>query len=55
MGAAPMTAKESEAPGPPSEEMLQFVNHLAEILAEEFAAALKEERDAGSRVCEVLE
>jgi hypothetical protein len=38
-----------------SEDMLQFIDHLADLLAEEYAAALKEERDAGSSVCAVLE
>ena len=45
----------TEKGGPLSDEMMQFVDHLAELLAEEFAAALKEERDASSRVCQVLE
>jgi hypothetical protein len=35
--------------------MMQFIDHLAELLAEEFAAALREERDASGGVCEVLE
>ena len=54
MGAA-AKLREGEGAGPISEEMLQFIDHLAELLAEEYAAALKEERDAGSSVCAVLE
>jgi len=34
---------------------MAFVDHLAQLLADEFAAALKEERDEGSGVREVLE
>lgn len=38
-----------------SDEMIRFVDHLADLLAEEFAAALKEERDARSGIRQVLE
>ena len=54
MGAA-AKLREGEGASPISEEMLQFIDHLAELLAEEYAAALKEERDASSSVCAVLE
>lgn len=55
MGASAKVVREAENGGPLSEAMNQFVDHLAELLAEEFAAALKEERDAGSDLREVLE
>jgi hypothetical protein len=55
MGAAAKIVDESERTGPLSQEMMEFVDHLAQLLAEEFAAAWKEGRDAGSGVCEVLE
>jgi len=57
MGAVKMLSeRESAASGAAlSAEMLQFVDHLAELLAEEYAAALKEERDASGGLCEVLE
>jgi hypothetical protein len=55
MGAAAKSTTASETSGVLSDEMIEFVDHLAELLAEEFAAALKEERDASSGVCEVLE
>jgi hypothetical protein len=54
MGAA-AKLREGEGASLISDEMLQFIDHLAELLAEEYAAALKEERDAGSSVCAVLE
>jgi hypothetical protein len=54
MGAA-ARLREGEGATLISDEMLQFIDHLAELLAEEYAAALKEERDAGSSVCTVLE
>jgi hypothetical protein len=55
MGAA-RTLKADERRGSLSAEMEQFVDHLADLLAEEFAAALlKEEGDAGSDLREVLE
>jgi hypothetical protein len=38
-----------------SEEMVEFIDHLAALLAQEYAAAVMEERDAGSGVCEILE
>ena len=38
-----------------SDEMMQFIDHVAELLAGEFVAALKEEGDAGSGICEILE
>lgn len=38
-----------------SEGVLQFLDHVADLLAEEYAAALKEERDASSDLREVLE
>jgi hypothetical protein len=54
MGAA-ARVREGEGASLISDEMLQFIDHLAELLAEEYAAALKEERDAGSSVCAILE
>jgi hypothetical protein len=47
--------QEGEGASRLSDEMLEFIDHLAELLAEEYAAALKEERDASSSVCAVLE
>jgi hypothetical protein len=56
MGAAKFLRDGETAPGVLSEDMVQFVDHLAELLAEEFAAALKkEEANAGSDLCAVLE
>jgi hypothetical protein len=56
MGAAKSLRGNETAPGVLSEDMIQFVDHLAELLAEEFAAALKkEEGNAGSDLCAVLE
>jgi len=55
VGAAARLLKEGEGAGLLSEEMLQFIDHLADLLAEEYAAVLKEERDASSSVCAVLE
>ena len=55
MGAASKLTAEHTNKGPLSDEMIEFVDHLAELLAEEFAAVLKEERDASSGVREVLE
>jgi hypothetical protein len=54
MGAA-ARLREGERASLISDEMQQFIEHLAELLAEEYAAALKEERDASSSVCAVLE
>ena len=48
MGAAARVRDNGERARGLSEEMLKFAEHLSELLAEEFAAALKEERDAGS-------
>jgi len=55
MGAAAKILDESEREAPLSPEMMEFVDHLAELLAEEFAVAWKEGSDASSGVCEVLE
>ena len=55
MGAAAKVLEREESASSISEGMLQFIDHLAELLAEEYAAALREERDAGSSVCAVLE
>jgi len=38
-----------------SQEMLEFADHLAELLAEEFVRAMKEDSDASGGVCKVLE
>jgi hypothetical protein len=54
MGAA-AKLREGEGANPFSDEMQQFIDHLAELLAEEYAAALKEGRDASSSICAVLE
>ena len=54
VGAA-ANAKKPESDGALSEEMIAFVDHLAELLAEEFVRAMKEDDDAGGGVCEVLE
>jgi len=55
MGAAAKVRDEVDTTSPLSDEMLQFVDHLADLLAAEFAAAMKEERDAGSDLREVLQ
>jgi len=56
MGAAAKVLNgEGARDGALSDEMMQFVDHVAELLAEEFVAALKEEGDAGSGVRAVLE
>jgi hypothetical protein len=55
VGAAAKALHSGEDTNLLSDEMLQFIDHLAELLAEEYAAALKEERDASSRICAVLE
>jgi hypothetical protein len=55
VGAALKLSSKAQGDAALSDEMLQFVDHLAELLAEEFAAALKEQRDASSGVREVLE
>ena len=38
-----------------SPELLDFAEHLADLLAEDCAQRMKEKADAGSSVCEVLE
>jgi hypothetical protein len=55
MAAAAKTLKEAEGGQALSEEMVAFADHLAELLAEEFVRAMKEESDEGSGLCEVLE
>ena len=50
MGAAARVLEQEESASSISEEMLQFIDHLAELLAEEYASALREERNAGSGV-----
>jgi hypothetical protein len=55
MGAALKTKSEQVSAELLSESMLQFVDHLAELLADEFAMAMKEESYASSSVCAVLE
>jgi hypothetical protein len=54
VGAAAV-AKKPESDGALSEEMIAFVDHLAELLAAEFVRAMKEDDDAGGGVREVLE
>ncbi|MBK8998853.1 MAG: hypothetical protein IPM35_24285 [Myxococcales bacterium] len=54
VGAA-ANAKKPESDGALSEEMIAFVDHLAELLAAEFVRAMKEDDDAGGGVREVLE
>jgi hypothetical protein len=54
MGAVAKVRRAREG-SPLTEEMREFIEHLAGLLAEEYAAALKEERDASSSVREVLE
>jgi hypothetical protein len=55
VGAAAKTLRAGDDASPLSAEMLDFIDHLADLLAEEYAAALKEERDASSSLREVLE
>lgn len=52
-----MSVQKTEADSAVSEELFALVHHLADILAEEFVLAMKEEEgqsDASSSVCEVL-
>ena len=42
MGAAAKGLEQQESCISTSEEMLQFIDHLAELLAEEYAASLRE-------------
>jgi hypothetical protein len=55
MGAVAKPIGGNSAASPLTDEMVRFIDHLAELLAEEFAAALKEERDASSDLRPVLE
>ena len=40
---------------PVSPELLEFAEHLAELLAEDYSRRMKESSDASSSVCAVLE
>ena len=40
---------------PVSPELLEFAEHLAELLAEDYSRRLKESSDASGSVCTVLE
>ena len=55
MGAAAKRREEGAQVAALSAEMIEFADHLAELLAAEFVRAMKEGDDAGGGVCQVFE
>jgi hypothetical protein len=55
VGATAEKLREGEVERALSPEMIEFADHLAELLAAEFVRAMKEQGDEGGGVCEVLE
>lgn len=55
MGAPARAVKIPERYDALSDEMIEFADHLAELLAAEFVRAMKEGDNEGGGVCEVFE